>query len=110
MPRAAPGARPVLGVLHGGSASSEGAPYGGRECPKLPENGDPFLQWDKSLWEHPLDAPLGVLRNGIETHLIMSHFAIPLMLERTGGLVIEVGDGTPALLVVTALAGVSERL
>jgi NAD(P)-dependent dehydrogenase (short-subunit alcohol dehydrogenase family) len=55
--------------------------------------GDPFVQWDKRLWEHPLDATLGVLRNGIETHLITSHFAIPLMLEGTGGLVVEVGDG-----------------
>src|SRR5918995_1891221 len=41
--------------------------------------GDPFLQWDKPMWEHPLDATLGVLRNGIETHLITNHFAIPLM-------------------------------
>jgi NAD(P)-dependent dehydrogenase (short-subunit alcohol dehydrogenase family) len=52
--------------------------------------GDPFVQWGKSLWEHSLDATLGVLRNGIETHLITSHFAIPLMLEGTGGLVVEV--------------------
>jgi NAD(P)-dependent dehydrogenase (short-subunit alcohol dehydrogenase family) len=55
--------------------------------------GDPFLQWDKPMWEHPLDATLGVLRNGIETHLITNHFAIPLMIEGTNGLVIEVGDG-----------------
>jgi NAD(P)-dependent dehydrogenase (short-subunit alcohol dehydrogenase family) len=55
--------------------------------------GDPFVQWSKSLWEHSLDATLGVLRNGIETHLTTSHFAIPLMLEGTGGLVVEVGDG-----------------
>ena len=26
--------------------------------------GDPFVEWGKSLWEHPLDATLGVLRNG----------------------------------------------
>jgi NAD(P)-dependent dehydrogenase (short-subunit alcohol dehydrogenase family) len=45
------------------------------------------------MWEHPLDAAIGVLRNGIETHLITSHLAIPLILEGTGGLVIEVGDG-----------------
>jgi NAD(P)-dependent dehydrogenase (short-subunit alcohol dehydrogenase family) len=57
--------------------------------------GDPFVQWDKSLWEHPLDATLGVLRNGTETHLITSHFAIPLMLEGGDGLVVEVGDGKP---------------
>jgi NAD(P)-dependent dehydrogenase (short-subunit alcohol dehydrogenase family) len=55
--------------------------------------GDPFVQWGKSVWEHPLDATLSVLRNGIETHLITSHVAIPLMLEGTGGLVVEVGDG-----------------
>lgn len=55
--------------------------------------GDPFVQWDKSSWEHPLDATLGVLRNGIETHLITNHFAIPLMLQGSGGLVVEVGDG-----------------
>jgi NAD(P)-dependent dehydrogenase (short-subunit alcohol dehydrogenase family) len=55
--------------------------------------GDPFVQWEKPVWEHPLDATLGVLRNGIETHLITSHVAIPLMLEGSGGLVIEVGDG-----------------
>ncbi|MGN9910332.1 SDR family oxidoreductase [Phytohabitans sp. LJ34] len=54
--------------------------------------GDPFVQ-DKPLWQHPLDATLDVLRNGVETHLITSHFAIPLMLEGAGGLVVEVGDG-----------------
>lgn len=55
--------------------------------------GDPFVQWGKPLWEHPLTATLDVLRNGVETHLITSHFAIPLMLEGSGGLVVEVGDG-----------------
>ena len=55
--------------------------------------GDPFTQWSKPLWEQSLDAALHVLRNGIETHLITSHAAIPLMLEGEGGLVVEVGDG-----------------
>jgi NAD(P)-dependent dehydrogenase (short-subunit alcohol dehydrogenase family) len=55
--------------------------------------GDPFIEWGKTLWEHSLDATLGVLRNGIETHLITAHAAIPLMLEGEGGLLIEVGDG-----------------
>lgn len=54
--------------------------------------GDPFVQ-DKPLWEHPLDATLDVHRNGLETHLITSHFAIPLMLKSADGLVVEVGDG-----------------
>jgi NAD(P)-dependent dehydrogenase (short-subunit alcohol dehydrogenase family) len=71
------------------------------------------------LWEHPLDATLGVLRNGIETHLITSHFAIPLMLGATGGLVVEVGDGKrdvpyrtnmPYDLVKTAVVRMGEAL
>jgi NAD(P)-dependent dehydrogenase (short-subunit alcohol dehydrogenase family) len=81
--------------------------------------GDPFVHWGKSLWEHPLDATLAVLRNGIETHLITSHFAIPLMLEGTGGLVVEVGDGKrdvpyranmPYDLVKTAVVRMGEAL
>jgi NAD(P)-dependent dehydrogenase (short-subunit alcohol dehydrogenase family) len=55
--------------------------------------GDPFVEWDKPLWEHPLEATLAVLRNGVETHLITSHHAIPLLLEGSGGLLVEVGDG-----------------
>ncbi len=55
--------------------------------------GDHFVTWGKSIWEHPLDATLTVVRNGIETHLITSHLAIPLLLGSSDGLVIEVGDG-----------------
>src|SRR3712207_799780 len=54
--------------------------------------GGPFVR-DGPLGEHPLDAALGMVGNGVETHLITSHFAIPLMLEGAGGLVVEVGDG-----------------
>jgi hypothetical protein len=31
----------------------------------------------KTLWEHPLDATVGVLRNGIEAHLITSSSTPP---------------------------------
>ena len=55
--------------------------------------GDPFVQWGKAVWEQSLDPMLAVLRSGIESHLITNHFAIPLVLAGTGGLVIEVGDG-----------------
>jgi NAD(P)-dependent dehydrogenase (short-subunit alcohol dehydrogenase family) len=55
--------------------------------------GDRFVSWGKPVWEHPLDATLTIVRNGIETHLITSHCAIPLVLESTDGLVVEVGDG-----------------
>ena len=55
--------------------------------------GDHLVSWGKPVWEHPLDPMLTVVRNGIETHIITSHFAIPLVLESDGGLVLEVGDG-----------------
>jgi NAD(P)-dependent dehydrogenase (short-subunit alcohol dehydrogenase family) len=55
--------------------------------------GDRFVSWGKPVWEHPLDATLTIVRNGLETHLITSHCAIPLVLESAEGLVVEVGDG-----------------
>lgn len=55
--------------------------------------GDPLVTWGQPLWEHDLGATLAVLRNGVETHLITSHHAVPLLLEGEAGLVVEVGDG-----------------
>ncbi len=56
--------------------------------------GDPYLTFGKKLWEHSLDGGLRMLRLGIETHAITSHFALPLLIRRPGGLVIEMTDGT----------------
>lgn len=55
--------------------------------------GDPFTRWVKGVWEHPLDDTLRIVRNGIETHLITAHHALPLLIETGDGLVVEVGDG-----------------
>ena len=35
-----------------------------------------------------------MLRLGIDTHVITSHYALPLLIRRPGGLVVEVTDGT----------------
>lgn len=43
---------------------------------------------------HDLDNGLRLLRLAIDTHLVTSHFALPLLVERPGGLVVEVTDGT----------------
>lgn len=51
-------------------------------------------EWNKSVWEHSLDKGLRLLRLGVDTHLITSHFALPLLIRRPGGLVVEVTDGT----------------
>ncbi|WP_127500987.1 SDR family oxidoreductase [Actinoplanes solisilvae] len=56
--------------------------------------GDPLATWHKPVWEQPLDAGFRLLRLAIDTHIITSHFAMPLLIRKPGGLVIEVGDGT----------------
>ena len=55
--------------------------------------GDHLTEWDAKLWEHDLDAGLRILRLAIDTHIITSHAAIPLLIKEPGGLVIEVTDG-----------------
>ena len=56
--------------------------------------GDQYADFGKPLWEHRLEAGLRMLRMGIDTHAITSHHAIPLLIRRPGGLVIEMTDGT----------------
>ena len=52
------------------------------------------MEWNKSVWESDLDYGLRTLRLAVDTHAITSHFALPLLIERPGGLVVEVTDGT----------------
>lgn len=52
------------------------------------------IEWNKSVWESDLDYGLRTLRLAVDTHAITSHFAIPLLIETRGGLVVEVNDGT----------------
>ena len=51
-------------------------------------------QWNTPIWEHDLDDGLRILRLAIDTHLITSHHLLPLLVERPGGLLVEVTDGT----------------
>jgi NAD(P)-dependent dehydrogenase (short-subunit alcohol dehydrogenase family) len=53
-----------------------------------------LFEWNKTLWEHDLDRGLRLLRLAIDTHLITSHHALPVLARRPGGLVVEVTDGT----------------
>lgn len=52
------------------------------------------MEWNKSVWESSLDYGLRTLRLAVDTHAITSHYAIPLLIETPGGLVVEVTDGT----------------
>jgi NAD(P)-dependent dehydrogenase (short-subunit alcohol dehydrogenase family) len=51
-------------------------------------------EWNTPIWEHDLDRGLRILRLGIDTHLITSHYLLPLIVEKPGGLLIEMTDGT----------------
>ncbi|MBL1084373.1 SDR family oxidoreductase [Streptomyces actinomycinicus] len=56
--------------------------------------GEKLFAWDTPVWEHDLDNGLRLLRLAVETHAVTSHHALPLLLRRPGGLVVEVTDGT----------------
>jgi NAD(P)-dependent dehydrogenase (short-subunit alcohol dehydrogenase family) len=56
--------------------------------------GERLFEWDKPVWEHDLDNGLRLLRLAVDTHLITSHFVLPLLIRRPGGLVVEMTDGT----------------
>jgi NAD(P)-dependent dehydrogenase (short-subunit alcohol dehydrogenase family) len=53
-----------------------------------------LFSWDKRLWEDDLDVGLHILRLAVDTHIITSHAALPLLVREPGGLVVEVTDGT----------------
>jgi NAD(P)-dependent dehydrogenase (short-subunit alcohol dehydrogenase family) len=50
--------------------------------------------WNTPIWKLDLQTGLRILRLGIETHLVTSHFLLPLLIGRPGGLLVEVTDGT----------------
>jgi NAD(P)-dependent dehydrogenase (short-subunit alcohol dehydrogenase family) len=63
-------------------------------------SGDLFLEWDKwggkwntPFWELTLEKGLQMQIQGVHTHIITSYYAIPLMIERRQGLIIEITDG-----------------
>ncbi|MEU5880996.1 SDR family oxidoreductase [Spirillospora sp. NPDC047279] len=56
--------------------------------------GELMFSWDATLWEHDLDKGLRILRLAIDTHIITSHHALPLLIKNPGGLVVEITDGT----------------
>ena len=51
-------------------------------------------EWNTPIWKHDLARGLRILRLAIETHLVTSHHLLPLLIERPGGLLVEVTDGT----------------
>ncbi|WP_425582437.1 SDR family oxidoreductase [Streptomyces synnematoformans] len=56
--------------------------------------GEHLIEFDGKMWELDLDRGMRMLELGVQTHIITSHCALPLLLRTGGGLLIEVTDGT----------------
>jgi NAD(P)-dependent dehydrogenase (short-subunit alcohol dehydrogenase family) len=56
--------------------------------------GELLTEWHTPIWKHSLEKGLRLLRLAIDTHLITSHFALPLLIKNPDGLLIEMTDGT----------------
>ncbi len=55
--------------------------------------GDALTEWGPPPWELSLADGLRMLAQGIHTHIITSHYGVPLMVKRRRGLLVEVTDG-----------------
>jgi NAD(P)-dependent dehydrogenase (short-subunit alcohol dehydrogenase family) len=58
--------------------------------------GDPLTEWDTPFWQLDLEKIRTLWERAVLTHLITSQHAVPLMLEQSGGLIVEVTDGDGA--------------
>ncbi|HEX2910084.1 MAG TPA: SDR family oxidoreductase [Chloroflexia bacterium] len=55
--------------------------------------GESLSEWGKPFWELSLEKGFLMQERAIHTHIITSHYAVPLMLESGQGLIIEITDG-----------------
>lgn len=55
--------------------------------------GDALTEFGKPFWQLNLDNGLRMLKQAIHSHIITSHYAVPLMLGRRGAIIFEITDG-----------------
>jgi NAD(P)-dependent dehydrogenase (short-subunit alcohol dehydrogenase family) len=55
--------------------------------------GDALTEFSKTFWTVNLDNGLRMLKQAIHSHIITSHYAVPLMLGRGRGIIFEITDG-----------------
>ena len=55
-------------------------------------NADALYEW-KPFWQMSLDRGRKILETAIHSHIVNAHFAVPLMIESGGGLIVETTDG-----------------
>ncbi|MET7711234.1 SDR family oxidoreductase [Streptomyces sp. NPDC005407] len=56
--------------------------------------GNHLLDFDTRMWDVELSRGLRMIELGVKSHIITSSIALPLLVRRPGGLVVEVTDGT----------------
>jgi NAD(P)-dependent dehydrogenase (short-subunit alcohol dehydrogenase family) len=55
--------------------------------------GDALTEFGKTFWTVNLDNGLRMMKQAIHSHIITSHYAVPLMLGRRRGIIFEITDG-----------------
>jgi NAD(P)-dependent dehydrogenase (short-subunit alcohol dehydrogenase family) len=55
--------------------------------------GDDLTEWGKTFWNLSLDKGLAMLQQAVHSHIITSRYAVPLLVERGRGLIVEITDG-----------------
>src|ERR1700674_779221 len=55
--------------------------------------GDVLTEFGKTFWKVNLDHGLQMLKQAVHSHIITSHYAVPLMLGRKGAIIFEITDG-----------------
>ena len=55
--------------------------------------GDALTEFGKPFWQVNLDSGLRMLKQAIHSHIITSHYAVPLMLGQRGAIIFEITDG-----------------
>jgi len=55
--------------------------------------GDALTEFGKPFWQVNLENGLLMLKQAIHSHLITSHYTVPLMLGRRGAIIFEITDG-----------------
>lgn len=56
--------------------------------------GEHLIKFNTKMWDTGLDTGLRMLELSVKSHIITSHYALPLLNRGPGGLVVEVTDGT----------------
>jgi NAD(P)-dependent dehydrogenase (short-subunit alcohol dehydrogenase family) len=55
--------------------------------------GDALTEWGKTFWQISLDKGFAMLRQAVHSHIITSRYAVPLLVARGRGLIVEITDG-----------------